>query len=127
MTKHYELGAKAENRKSKAFASKEGTISGLLERKLTKKWTAGGGVRFSQSKIKETGKGKSQNFLTIIYSLYTLYMIQEITYWTLKKGFEFKIGGAPYFNVRSKEKPFFKTRYFRINLFFFANKASNLY
>ena len=115
------LGAKAENRKSKAFASKEGTISGLLERKLTKKWTAGGGVRFSQSKIKETGKGKSKTFSLLSTPLYIVHDTRN-NILDPKKGFEFKFGGAPYFNVRSKEKPFFKTYIFGSTYFSLQTK-----
>lgn len=103
------LGAKAENRTSKAFKSKEGSISGILERQLTKKWTGGIGTRFSQSKIKESGKGKSQDFSLLSTPLFLIHDTRN-NILDPKRGFELKIEGAPYFSVRSKEKPFFKTR-----------------
>ena len=102
------LGIELENKTSKAFDNKEVSVSAFLERKLSETWTGGFGTRFSQSKIKTKGR-KTQHFSLLSTPLFLVNDTRD-NILDPSKGYELKIEGAPYFSIRSKEKPFFKTQ-----------------
>ena len=114
------LGIELENKKSKAFDNKEGSVSAFLERKLSETWTGGFGTRFSQSKIK--AKGKKTQYFSLLST--PLFLVNDTRNNILdpSKGYELKIEGAPYFSIRSKEKPFFKTQISGSTYFALATK-----
>jgi translocation and assembly module TamA len=98
-----------ENQKSKAFDSKEGTVSGFLERDFSDKWTGGFGGKLAQAKIKKAGDGKGHHFLLLSTPIFVTNDTRNNVL-DPKKGHELRLEAAPFFSLHSKEKPFFKTQ-----------------
>lgn len=98
-----------ENQKSKAFDSKEGAVSGFIEREFSDKWTGGFGSKLSQAKIKKAGDGKSHHFSLLSTPIFVTNDTRNNVL-APRKGHEIKMEAAPFFSLRSKEKPFFKTQ-----------------
>lgn len=105
------LGTKYENKKLKSFASKEGSVSGYLEREITQEWSGGIGTKFSHAVVK---RFKKHNTSKQRYSLAStpLFIIHDTRDNILdsKRGGIFELETAPYFYMNSKEKPFIKTQ-----------------
>mgnify|MGYP001095199858 CR=1 FL=1 len=103
------LSAKAEKRISKAFDSKEGSLSGFLERELSEYWTTGFGLKFSQAKIKDKAKNQKRNQEFSLLST-PLFITHDTRKNILdpRNGHELTLEGTPFFSLNSKTKPFFK-------------------
>jgi len=98
-----------ENQKSKAFNSKEGTVSGFLERDFSDKWTGGFGSKLAQAKIKKAGDGKGHHFSLLSTPIFATNDTRNNVL-DPKKGHELRLEAAPFFSLNSKEKPFFKAQ-----------------
>ncbi len=99
-----------ESQKSRAFDSKEGSISGFIERDFSKKWTGGFGSRLSQAKIKKVREGKGQHFSLLSTPIFLTNDTRN-NILDPRKGYELKMTASPFFGLRSTEKPFFKTQF----------------
>ncbi len=117
------LSAKAEKRTSKAFDSKEGSISGFLERDLLDYWTGGFGLKFSQSKIKDKAQDqtKNQEFSLLSSPLFITHDNRN-NILDPRNGHEIKLEGAPFFSLNSKAKPFLKGQISGTTYFPFKSK-----
>ncbi len=105
------LGTKFENTKTKAFASKEGSISGYLEREFSLKWIGGIGAKFSHAFIKKFEKNvtSNQRYSLVSAPLFISHDTRD-NILDSKKGHFCEFETAPYFHLDSKDKPFLKTQ-----------------
>ena len=105
------LGAKFENKKLKTFESKEGSVSGYLERELSQEWIGGVGTKFSHAVVKkfEKSTASKQRYSLVSTPLYITHDTRD-NILDSKKGHIFELETAPYFYMDSKERPFFKTQ-----------------
>lgn len=111
------LGSKFENKSSKAYNHIEGSVFGFLEREITPKWSGGFGSRFAQSKVK---RDKFTQYFSLLSIPIYLKLDTRKNILNPKSGHEIRFEVAPFFSVRSKEKPFFKSqisgsKYFKAN------------
>ena len=101
------LGSKFENKKSKAFNNVEWSVFGFLEREYSPKWSGGYGSRFAQSKVK---RDKFTQYFSLLSIPIYLKLDTRKNILNPRSGHEVRLETAPFFSVRSKEKPFFKTQ-----------------
>lgn len=101
------LGSRFENKKSKAFDNIESAVFGFLEREFTPKWSGGFGSRLAQSKVKRDGA--AQHFSLLSTPIY-LKLDTRKNILNPRSGHEIRMEAAPFFSVRSKERPFFKAQ-----------------
>lgn len=100
------LGLSGENLKSRAFRSKEGSLSASVERKLDKLWTAGIGSKYSYSIVRE--KGQEKNFSFISIPLFVKFDTRD-NFLNPRKGQEFALKGEPFSALGLKGNSFFKS------------------
>ena len=105
------LGSKFENKKLKAFASKEASMSGYLERELSQEWLGGIGMKFSHAIVERFEKHivSKRRYSLVSSPLFVIYDSRD-NILDAKKGRLFELETAPYFYMKSKEKPFLKTQ-----------------
>jgi translocation and assembly module TamA len=113
------LGTKFENKKSKAFNGVEGSISSFLERKFTPKWSGGFGANFAQSKVKND---EGTQHLSLLSTPLFLKLDTRKNILNPRKGHEVRVEAAPFFSLRSKERPFFKAKISGTKYFAFKSK-----
>lgn len=103
------LGLQAENLISKAFNSREGTVSGIVEREFSEHLTGGLGGEFKQAetKAREAHKWTTASLISVpvFFTHDTRNNIMDP-----RKGHEVKMDLVPFFNLHSTTKPFAKTK-----------------
>jgi len=105
------LGSKFENKKLKAFASKEASMSGYLEREFSQEWLGGIGMKFSHAIVERFEKHivSKRRYSLVSSPLFVIYDSRD-NILDAKKGRLFELETAPYFYMKSKDKPFLKTQ-----------------
>ena len=106
------LGSKFENKKLKAFASKEASMSGYLERELSQEWLGGIGMKLSHAVVERFEKNNAvskRRYSLVSSPLFVIYDSRD-NILDPKKGRLFELDTAPYFYMNSKDKPFLKTQ-----------------
>jgi translocation and assembly module TamA len=103
------LGLELENLVTKAYNSREGTMSAFIERDFSDDITGGIGSRFSQAEIKarEDHKWNSASLFSI-----PLFLAHDTRNNILdpRNGHEIKTEVIPFFNTHTRTKPFTKTK-----------------
>ena len=99
-----------ENKKTKAFKSKEASLAAYLDRELTPEWKIGGGTKFTYAVVNQFEFNKNIQK----YSLFSLpvYVGKDTRNNILdaKKGYNIILDAAPFFGIDSKNKPFLKSK-----------------
>lgn len=114
------LAFKAENKKSKAFISKEIVVSGFIERNISPNWTAGIGTRLSEARIKEDTFTKD-NFSLVSTPIFITYDTKN-NLLDPYQGNEITVESAPFFSLNKSRNPFFKTQVFTTKYFLLSKE-----
>lgn len=99
-----------QNRKLKAFYSKESSTSVFLERRISKEWDSGLGLKYSYSDVQNISNNKSDQTYSLISIPAFLNKDTRDSILDPKKGYNARLEVAPFTSTKSKESSFLKSK-----------------
>ncbi len=99
-----------EKKTSKAFDSKEAAAAIFIDRQLSPTWKAGGGLKFSYAEINHiSNKKQPQNYYLFSTPIFIGHDTRN-NILNATKGYNITLETAPLIDVKTKNKPFLKTK-----------------